>query len=139
MKKHQFFVAFMVVACLAFNASAQMGKQKRNWTKVEDSNSLADFYYDPDSIVKREDTLRVLILMDVNISSEKTKSYFYEMILKCSAVGIHKFYQTYRESYGENKLQGDLQINESGMYPNAGIYEDVTGSHISVARVLCLR
>ena len=139
MKKFLYPLALIALLCLALNAAAQMGTQKRNWIKVEDTNTLADFYFDPESIVKREGALRVLILMDVNISSEKIKSYFYEMILKCSSSGSHKYYQTYQETYSGNMLQGGLLMSGSGMNPNAGIYEDVNGSHISVAKVLCAR
>lgn len=137
MKKYLLLIFFLLLNFLTVGASAQMGKQARNWIKVEDANLAANYYYDPASIVNRNGSIRVLLMSDVQFPGVKEKSSFSEMILKCSTSGPNKYYETYIELYSENKLQGDLIAG--GMNPDAGTYVDVFGSYISVAKVLCSR
>ena len=128
---------FVLLALIAFSLSsfAQIGKLKRNWVKVDDQNSVADYYIDPASIVKKGDLRRVFVMSDLQISSMKYKSTITEVVIKCDLNDENKFYSAYAESYSENMLQGVFL--EGGKYPDAGTLEDVYGSYISVAKSVC--
>lgn len=129
--------ALLAAAFICLNASAQIGKTKRNWVKVDDQNSVADYYIDPASIVRQIDLQRVFVMSDLKISSLKYKSTIAEVVIKCGLNDDNKFYSTYAESYSENVLEGVLV--EGGKHPNTGTLEDVYGSYISIAKSVCRR
>lgn len=118
-------------------AQAQIGLQKRAWIKVEDLNSIADYYIDPSSIINRSESRRVLVLSDRKAPTMTKGSVITEMIFKCNQNAENEFYATYAEEYSGSMLSGDLV--GGGRYPEAGNFKNVFGSYISVSNMVCSR
>ena len=131
-----FILICVVLSNVIFkSALAQIGLQKRNWVKVEDLNVVADYYIDPASIINRSESRRVIVLSDRKAPSLTNGSVITEMIFKCNQNGGNEFYATYAEMYSGSMLSGDLV--GGGRYPDAGKFNNVFGSYISVANMVC--